>query len=67
MGAGGSLLRKEHAIAALANVPVRNSTEPRDYSTDTIVSFLDAALTIIGVAIQRAQMGIRNRGDRGPR
>jgi GAF domain-containing protein len=58
---------KEHGIVALVNVPVLidgaawgvlevDSTEPRDFSTDT-VNFLLAASTVIGIAIQRAQMG----------
>ena len=58
---------KEHGIVALANVPVLidgaawgvlevDSTEPRDFSTDT-VNFLLAASTVIGMAIQRAQVG----------
>jgi two-component sensor histidine kinase len=63
---------KEHGIVALANVPVLidgaawgvlevDSTEPRDFSTDT-VNFLFAASTVIGIAIQRAQMG-RSEND----
>jgi GAF domain-containing protein len=63
---------KEHGIVALANVPVLidgaawgvlevDSTEPRDFSTDT-VNFLLAASTVIGIAIQRAQMG-RSEND----
>ena len=57
----------EHGIVALANVPVLidgaawgvlevDSTEPRDFSADT-VNFLLTASAIIGVAIQRAQVG----------
>jgi two-component system, sensor histidine kinase PdtaS len=58
---------KEHGIVALANVPILidgaawgvlevDSTEPRDFSTDT-VTFLLAASTVIGMAIQRAHTG----------
>lgn len=58
---------EEHGIVALANVPILidgaawgvlevDSTETRDFSTDT-VNFLLAASTVIGVAIQRGQLG----------
>jgi two-component sensor histidine kinase len=58
---------EEHGIVALANVPVLidgaawgvlevDSTAPRDFGADT-VNFLLAASAIVGVAIQRAQMG----------
>jgi two-component sensor histidine kinase len=54
---------KEHGIVALANVPVMaggatwgvlevDSTEPRQFSSDT-VTFLSAAATIVGLVIQR--------------